>query len=270
MSTSRPAPRLFNVTGMSCAACSARVEKAVSGVPGVASCAVSLLTNTLRVEGDAPDATIVAAVEKAGYGCAPETAGAPDLAARPEGPPRPNDDQTEARALRRRLFASLALLAVLMYATMGHMMLGWPLPPWFTEPEPNHVAMGLAQLLLAGAVLVLNRRFFVIGFRGLLRGAPNMDTLVALGAGAAYAWSTAILFLMTRAQVLGGTAAAEAWMGQYYFESAAMIVTLITVGKMLEARAKGRTTTALRALLALAPDTATVLRDGRETVVPAS
>jgi Cu2+-exporting ATPase len=269
MSTSNPVPRLFNVTGMSCAACSARVEKAVSGVGGVASCAVSLLTNTLRVEGEASDADIVAAVEKAGYGCAPEkNAGAPGPAARPEGVA--NDDQAEARALRRRLFASLALLAVLMYATMGHMMLGWPLPPWFTEPEPNHVAMGLAQLFLAGAVLVLNRRFFVIGFRGLLRGAPNMDTLVALGAGAAYAWSTAVLFLMTRAQLLGGTPAAEAWMGQYYFESAAMIVTLITVGKMLEARAKGRTTTALRALLALAPDTATVLRDGRETVVPAS
>ena len=269
MSTSNPVPRLFNVTGMSCAACSARVEKAVSGVGGVASCAVSLLTNTLRVEGEASDADIVAAVEKAGYGCAPEkNAGAPGPAARPEGVA--NDDQAEARALRRRLCTSLALLAVLMYASMGHMMLGWPLPPWFTEPEPNHVAMGLAQLLLAGAVLVLNQRFFANGFRGLLRGAPNMDTLVALGAGAAYAWSTAILFLMTRAQVLGGTAAAEAWMGQYYFESAAMIVTLITVGKMLEARAKGRTTTALRALLALAPDTATVLRDGRETVVPAS
>ena len=157
-----------------------------------------------------------------------------------------------------------------MYATMGHMMLGWPLPRWFTQPEPNHVAMGLAQLLLSGAVLVLNQRFFTSGFRAALRGAPNMDTLVALGAGAAYAWSVAVLFLMTRAQVLGGTAAAEAWMGQYYFESAAMIVTLISVGKLLEERAKGRTTSALAALVRLAPKTAAVIRDSREVQIPAA
>ena len=264
--------RIFTVTGMSCAACSARVEKAVRGVPGVVDCAVSLLTNEMSVEGPAADAAVVAAVEAAGYGAAP--AGSAGPAARGDGDGerdgRSASNRAETRALRIRLAASLVLLAVLMYATMGHMMLGWPLPPWFTQPEPNHVAMGLAQLLLSGAVLALNGRFFASGLRGLLRGAPNMDTLVALGAGAAWAWSVAVLFLMTRAQVLGGTAAAEAWMGQYYFESAAMIVTLITVGKLLEARAKGRTTDALAALLRLAPKTATVLRDGREVTIPAA
>ena len=164
--------------------------------------------------------------------------------------------------------ASLALLAVLMYGTMGHMMLGWPLPAWFTQPEPNHVAMGVAQLLLSGAVLVLNGRFFSSGLRGALRGAPNMDTLVALGAGTAFAWSVAALFLASRAQLLGGAAAAEPWMDQYYFESAAMIVTLITVGKLLEARAKGKTTSALAALVRLAPKTAAVVRDGAEANIP--
>lgn len=268
---SSPSPsrmsRRFQVSGMSCAACSARVEKAVSAVPGVESCAVSLLTNELAVAGSAPDEAVVEAVVKAGYGCAPEARPAGGV---PEPTAAAPDDQAEARALRRRLGWSLALLVALMYWSMGHMMLGWPLPRWFTEPEPNHVAMGLVQLLLAGAALVLNRRFFTSGLRGLLRGAPNMDSLVALGAGAAYAWSTAVLFLMTRAQVLGGTAAAEAWMGQYYFESAAMIVTLVTVGKTLEARAKGRTTSALRSLLALAPKTATVVREGREERIPAA
>ena len=256
--------RRFSVTGMMCAACSARVEKAVRAVPGVEECAVSLLTNEMSVAGAASDAAIVAAVEKAGYGAAPvqRTGDAPE-------PPMAESGR-EARGLRARLAASLALLAVLMYGTMGHMMLGWPLPAWFTQPEPNHVAMGVAQLLLAGAILVLNGRFFSSGLRGALRGAPNMDTLVALGAGAAFAWSVAALFLASRAQLLGGAAAAEPWMGQYYFESAAMIVTLITVGKMLEARAKGRTTSALRALLALAPKTATVVRDGREETIPAA
>ena len=249
-----------------CAACSARVEKAVSVVPGVVSCAASLLTNELSVEGDADPAAVVAAVEAAGYGAAPVEAPA---AAAPDSAPE-REAAAAARGLRARLIASLVLLAVLMYATMGHMMLGWPLPRWFTQPEPNHVAMGIAQLLLAGAVLVLNQRFFTSGFRAVLRGAPNMDTLVALGAGAAYAWSVVVLFLMSRAQVLGGTAGAEAWMGQYYFESAAMIVTLITVGKLLEARAKGRTTSALASLLRLAPKTATVMRDGRETEIPAA
>ena len=251
---------------MSCAACSARVEKAVSAVDGVSSCAVSLLTNSMRVEGGADDAAIVAAVEKAGYGASPKAASA----ARGQGRDPEAEARAEERGLAGRLICSLALLAALMYWSMGHMMLGWPLPPWFVRPQPNHVAMGLVQLLLSGAVLVLNRRFFTNGFRGLMRGAPNMDTLVALGAGAAFAWSTVVLFMMTKAQVVDGVEGAEALMGQYYFESAAMIVTLITVGKMLEARAKGRTTGALQALLRLAPKTATVERDGRETTIPAS
>ncbi len=259
--------RRFSVTGMMCAACSARVEKAVRAVPGVDECAVSLLTNEMSVAGSASDAAIVAAVEAAGYGAAPiqRTGGTtePPIAASPE-----REAAAESRGLRARLAASLALLAVLMYGTMGHMMLGWPLPAWFTQPEPNHVAMGVAQLLLAGAVLVLNGRFFSSGLRGALRGAPNMDTLVALGAGAAFAWSVAALFLASRAQLLGGAAAAEPWMGQYYFESAAMIVTLITVGKLLEARAKGKTTSALAALVRLAPKTAAVVRDGAEANIP--
>ncbi len=272
-----------------------RVERAVSKVPGVTSCSVSLLTNEMSVTGTASDDEIVAAVVKIGFGATPiapvamtsgsasgdrdnqpaedDTRHSSPVTRHPSPVTRhssPITRHSEASGLRFRLVTSLVLLAVLMYATMGHMMLGWPLPRWFTEPEPNHVAMGLAQLLLSGAVLVINRRFFTSGFRAVLPGAPNMDTLVALGAGAAYAWSVAVLFLMTRAQVLGGTAAAEAWMGQYYFESAAMIVTLITVGKLLEAHAKGRTTSALAALLRLAPKTATVLRDGRETEIPAS
>ncbi len=270
---------------MSCAVCAMRVERAVSKVPDVTSCSVSLLTNEMSVTGTASDDEIVAAVVKIGFGAKPIA-----VQAVPESAPddtrhsspvtrysspvtrhsSPVTRHSEASGLRFRLFASLVLLAVLMYATMGHMMLEWPLPRWFTQPEPNHVAMGLAQLLLSGAVLVINRRFFTSGFRAVLHGAPNMDTLVALGAGAAYAWSVAVLFLMTRAQVLEGTAGAEAWMGQYYFESAAMIVTLITVGKLLEAHAKGRTTSALAALLRLAPKTATVVRDGRETEIPAS
>ena len=268
----------YSVTGMMCAACSARVEKAVRAVPGVVSCAASLLTNELSVEGDADPAAVVAAVEAAGYGASPVDTSPPG-GPLSEGAAAQNDAggvspereaAAETRGLRARLVASLVLLAVLMYATMGHMMLGWPLPRWFTQPEPNHVAMGIAQLLLSGAVLVLNQRFFTSGFRAVLRGAPNMDTLVALGSGAAYAWSVAVLFLMTRAQVLNGIAGAEAWMGQYYFESAAMIVTLITVGKLLEARAKGRTTSALASLLRLTPKTATVLRDGREIEIPAA
>ena len=287
--------RRFSVTGMSCAVCAMRVERAVSKVPGVTSCSVSLLTNEMSVTGTASDDEIVAAVVKIGFGATPVAPVAMTSGSASEDRDNhPAEDDTrhsspvtrhsspvtrhsspvtrhsEASGLRLRLVASLVLLAVLMYATMGHMMLGWPLPRWFTQPEPNHVAMGLAQLLLSGTVLVINQHFFTSGFRAVLHGAPNMDTLVALGAGAAYAWSVAVLFLMTRAQVLGGTAAAEAWMGQYYFESAAMIVTLITVGKLLEAHAKGRTTSALAALLRLAPKTATVVRDGRETEIPAS
>jgi cation transport ATPase len=253
---------------MTCAACSARVERAVAAVPGVAECSVSLLTNEMSVAGNATDEAIVAAVEKAGYGAMPQGRQVESQKSKVES--QRSEVESQAVCLRWRLIASLALLAILMYATMGHMMLGWPLPRWFTQPEPNHVAMGLAQLLLSGAVLVLNQRFFTSGFRAAMRGAPNMDTLVALGAGAAYAWSVAVLFLMTRAQVLGGTAAAEAWMGQYYFESAAMIVTLISVGKLLEERAKGRTTSALAALVRLAPKTAAVIRDGREVQIPAA
>ena len=255
--SSDPVPsRRFSVTGMNCAACSARVEKAVRAVPGVEECAVSLLTNEMSVAGSASDAAIVAAVEKAGYGASPvEDRSTPtdiqhsafSIQHSPE-----REAVAESRGLRARLAASLALLAVLMYGTMGHMMLGWPLPAWFTQPEPNHVAMGVAQLLLAGAVLVLNGRFFSSGLRAALRGAPNMDTLVALGAGAAFAWSVAALFLASRAQLLGGAAAAEPWMDQYYFESAALVVTLISVGKVLEERAKGKTTSALAALVRLA------------------
>jgi Cu2+-exporting ATPase len=278
--------RRFSVTGMHCAACSMRVERAVKKTPGVTSCAVSLLTNEMSVEGTATDDEIVAAVVKAGFGAsaiapvATETESASgDGAIHNENkgtvkgsmsPDALSDNATESRGLRARLIASIALLLVLMYATMGHMMLGWPLPGWFTQPEPNHVAMGIAQLLLAGTVLVLNRHFFSSGISAVLRGSANMDTLVALGAGTAYAWSIVVLFLMTRAQITDGTAGAEAWMDQFYFESAAMIVTLISVGKFLEERAKGRTTSALTALLRLAPKTATVVRDGRETEIPAA
>ena len=268
--------RKFSVTGMHCAACSMRVERAVKKTPGVTACAVSLLTNEMSVSGSASDDEIVAAVVKAGFGAAPivecDRNTGTDIR-QSTSDVRPADDSTSRRSdgsatLRVRLIASVVLLLVLMYATMGHMMLGWPLPPWFTQPVPNHVAMGIVQLLLAGAILILNGHFFTKGFGGLMRGVPNMDTLVALGSGTAYAWSVAALFLMTRAQVLGGAAAAEVWMGQFYFESAAMVVTLISVGKFLEERAKGRTTSALTALLRLAPKTATVVRDGRETEIP--
>ena len=244
-SDSPQSARRFSVTGMHCPACSARVERAVLKVPGVDSCAVNLLTNEMSVAGSASDADIVAAVEKAGYGAAP----AARDGTRAGDAPEPAGGAAAGRGLGLRLMASVALLAVLMYITMGHMMLDWPLPRWFTRPEPNHVAMGLVQLLLAGAVLILNDHFFTKGFRGLLRGDPNMDSLVALGSGAAYAWRVAALFLMTRAQVLRGVSGAEAWMDQFYFESAAMVVTLISVGKLLEERAKGRTTSALAALV---------------------
>ena len=266
-------PRKYTVTGMHCANCSARVERTVSKLSGVTSCAVSLLTKEMAVEGTASDDEIVAAVVKAGFGAEPimkpETGNGED-ARHSSLVTRHSEAEPGRFTPGLRLVASLALLAVLMYATMGHMMLGWPLPPWFTQPEPNHVAMGVAQLLLAGAILILNGHFFTKGFGGLLRGAPNMDTLVALGSGTAYTWSVVALFLMTRAQLLGGVSAAEAWMGQFYFESAAMVVTLISVGKLLEERAKGKTTSALAALVRLAPKTATVVRDGRETRIPAA
>ena len=250
----------YNVTGMSCAACSARVEKAVSAVPGVTSCAVSLLTNSMGVEGSAAPAEIIAAVEAAGYGASVKGA---EKGAAPAGDISSLEDH-ETPALRRRLLASLGFLAVLMYFSMGHMMWGWPIPGWFNG---NHVAMGLVQLLLAAVVMVINQKFFISGFKGLWHRSPNMDTLVALGSAASFVWSVYVLFAMTRAQTDGDAAAVSRYMMEFYFESAAMILTLITVGKMLEARSKGRTTDALKGLMKLAPQTATLVRDGAEVTV---
>ena len=251
----------YTVTGMSCAACSARVEKAVSAVPGVTSCSVILLTNSMGVEGTASAQAVVSAVQAAGYGaslkgasCAPTAAAQEDALADRETP-----------ALKRRLIASLGFLIALMYVSMGHMMWGWPLPACLAG---NHVAMGLLQLLLTIAVMVINQKFFINGFRSLLHGAPNMDTLVALGAAASFGYSTYALFAMTGAQVRGDAAAVMRYMHEFYFESAAMILALITVGKMLEARSKGKTTDALRSLMKLAPQTATLLRGGQEIAVP--
>ncbi len=252
----------YIVTGMSCAACSARVEKAVSKVPGVTACSVSLLTNSMGVEGSAAPQAVIAAVEEAGYGAAVK--GAPTEAAQAAAEEDALKDR-ETPALKRRLLASLGFLAVLMYLSMGHMMWGWPLPAFFAG---NHVSMGLAQLLLAAIIMVINQKFFISGFRGLLHRAPNMDTLVALGSGASFVYSTYALFAMTSAQVRGDMDAVMSYMHEFYFESAAMILTLITVGKMLEARSKGRTTDALKSLMKLAPKTATVVRDGAETEVP--
>ena len=250
----------YTVTGMSCAACSARVEKAVKAVPGVTSCSVSLLTNSMGVEGTASASAIVKAVQEAGYGASPQAAAA-------ETPSAELDALAdhETPRLKKRLIASLVFLAVLMYFSMGHMMWGWPLPHWF---DGNHVAMGLVQLLLAGIVMVINQKFFISGFKGLLHRAPNMDTLVALGSSASFLWSTYALFAMTRAQVDGNNALVMHYMMELYFESAAMILTLITVGKMLEARSKGKTTDALKSLMKLAPQTATLLREGAEVTVP--
>ena len=251
----------YTVTGMSCAACSARVEKAVSAVPGVTSCSVSLLTNSMGVEGTASAQAVVSAVQAAGYGaslkgasCAPTAAAQEDALADRETP-----------ALKHRLIASLGFLIALMYVSMGHMMWGWPLPACL---EGNHVAMGLLQMLLTIAVMVINQKFFINGFRSLLHGAPNMDTLVALGAAASFGYSTYALFAMTGAQVRGDAAAVMQYMHEFYFESAAMILALITVGKMLEARSKGKTTDALRSLMKLAPQTATLVRGGQEIAVP--
>ena len=251
----------YTVTGMSCAACSARVEKAVSQVPGVTACSVSLLTNSMGVEGTAAPREIIAAVEAAGYGAAQK--GAERTAAAPAGEDPLRDRETPV--LKQRLVWSLGFLIVLMYFSMGHMMWGWPLPAWF---DGNHVAMALVQLLLTVAVMVINQKFFVSGFKGLLHRAPNMDALVALGSGAAFVYSTYALFAMTDAQVKGDAAAVMAYMHEFYFESAAMILALITVGKMLEARSKGKTTDALKGLMKLAPKTATVVRGGGEAVVP--
>lgn len=252
----------YNVTGMSCAACSARVEKAVSKVPGVTSCAVSLLTNSMGVEGSASSAAIISAVQEAGYGASLKGAG---NAAPSASDAEAQLEDHETPKLKRRLIWSLGFLIVLMYFSMGHMMWGWPLPAFY---DGNHVAMGLTQLLLTVIIMVINQRFFISGYKSLWHRAPNMDTLVALGATAAFVYSTYALFAMTDAQVKGDSAAVMDYMMDFYFESAAMILTLITVGKMLEARSKGKTTDALKGLMKLAPKTATVIRDGAEAVIP--
>ena len=252
----------YNVTGMSCAACSARVEKAVKKVPGVTSCSVSLLTNSMGVEGTASPAAIISAVQEAGYGASPKSDAAHKASDTNADLDALADHETPK--LKRRLVASLGFLLVLMYFSMGHMMWGWPLPHWF---DGNHIAMGLVQLILAGIVMVINQKFFISGFKGLIHGAPNMDTLVALGSMASYVWSTYALFAMTDAQLHGNDALVMHYMMEFYFESAAMILTLITVGKMLEARSKGKTTDALKSLMKLAPKTATLVRDGAEVTV---
>lgn len=252
----------YNVTGMSCAACSARVEKAVKKVPGVTSCSVSLLTNSMGVEGTASPAAIISAVQEAGYGASPKSDAAHKASDTNADLDALADHETPK--LKRRLIASLGFLLVLMYFSMGHMMWSWPLPHWF---DGNHIAMGLVQLILAGIVMVINQKFFISGFKGLIHGAPNMDTLVALGSMASYVWSTYALFAMTDAQLHGNDALVMHYMMEFYFESAAMILTLITVGKMLEARSKGKTTDALKSLMKLAPKTATLVRDGAEVTV---
>ena len=245
----------YNVTGMSCAACSARVEKAVSKVPGVTACSVSLLTNSMAVEGTASSESILRAVQEAGYG-----------ASRKDETPQSDSAREEALAdhetpkLKKRLIASVGFLLALMYFSMGHMMWGWPLPAWF---DGNHVAMGLVQLLLAGIIMVINQSFFISGFRSLWRRSPNMDTLVALGSMASFVWSVYALFAMTKAQAEGNMQGVMTYMDEFYFESAATILTLITVGKMLEARSKGKTTNALKSLMRLAPKTARLLRNGQ-------
>lgn len=249
----------FKVTGMHCAACSARVEKAVLKVPGVTSCAVSLLTNSMGVEGDADAQTIISAVKQAGYGASvngDESQGA-------TGADTGLED-TDTPVLKKRLIASIFFLVALMYFSMGHMMWGWPLPKWF---EGNHVAMGLLQMILAAIIMIINQHFFINGFKGLINRSPNMDTLVALGSMASFVWSVYVLFAMTGAQAAGDEKAVMNYMMDFYFESAAMILTLITVGKMLEARSKGKTTDALKGLMNLAPKTAVVLIDGEEKTV---
>ena len=250
----------YNVTGMSCAACSARVEKAVSQVPGVTSCSVSLLTNSMGVEGTASPAAIVAAVKDAGYGASPKNA----VPAAPSAEEDALADH-ETPVLKKRLIASLGFLVVLMYFSMGHSMWGWPLPAFF---DGNHVAMGVVQMLLAGTIMVINQKFFISGFQSLRHGAPNMDTLVAMGSMVSFLWSVYVLLAMTRAQTDGDMAAVMDYTMDFYFESAGMILALITVGKLLEARSKGKTTDALKSLMRLAPKTAVVERDGTETEIP--
>ena len=253
----------YSVTGMSCAACSSRVEKAVSKVPGVTSCSVSLLTNSMGVEGTATSDAIISAVEAAGYHAEKKGTGTKGN----QGSAAKDDallKDTETPKLKKRLFASVGFLLVLMYFSMGHMMWNWPLPSFFAG---NHVAVGLLQLLLTVIIMVINQKFFISGFKGLLNKSPNMDTLVALGSGASFLYSVYALFAMTDAQVKGDMTAVMAYMHEFYFESAAMILTLITVGKMLEARSKGKTTDALKSLMKLAPKTAVLLQDGQEVTV---
>ncbi len=254
----------YNVTGMSCAACSTRVEKAVKSVPGVISCSVSLLTNSMGVEGTATSEMIVKAVQDAGYGATLKN-GTKSMYSKSDTEEMLKDRETPL--LKKRLLASIVFLAVLMYFSMGYGMWNWPLPDFFSK---NHVAMGLLQLILTIVIMVINQKFFISGFKSLMHRAPNMDTLVALGAGAAFVYSTYALFAMTDAQVRGDMEAAMSYMHEFYFESAAMILTLITVGKVLEARSKGKTTDALKKLMKLTPKTAVILRDGIETEVPAS
>ena len=252
----------YAVTGMSCAACAARIEKAVLNVDGVTSCSVSLLTNSMGVEGTAPSDEIIAAVRNAGYDATPKNINAKTIDYSPDEEALKD---TETPVLKRRLLMSLGFWIVLMYVSMGHMMWGWPLPPFFDD---NHVAMGLVQLLLTGIIMVINQKFFISGFKGLMHRAPNMDTLVALGSMAAFVYSTVALFAMTDALVKGNSDLVITYMHEFYFESAATILTLITVGKMLEARAKGKTTDALKGLMKLAPKTATLYKDGTEIIVP--
>ena len=248
----------FKVAGMHCAACSARVEKAVLKVPGVTSCAVSLLTNSMGVEGDADAQTIISAVKRAGYGASLKGENESSEAA------EAGLEDTDTPVLRKRLIASIVFLVVLMYFSMGHMMWGWPLPKWF---DGNHVAMGLLQMILAAIIMIINQHFFINGFKGLINRSPNMDTLVALGSMASFVWSVYVLFAMTGAQAAGDEKAVMDYMMDFYFESAAMILTLITVGKMLEAHSKGKTTDALKGLMDLAPKTAVIVKDGEEKTV---
>ncbi len=255
----------YTVAGMSCAACQTRVEKAVSKVPGVSSCSVSLLTNSMGVEGTASSSDIIAAVQAAGYGASLKGAEKADGVQNSALYDESALEDHETPVLKKRLISSIGFLLILMYFSMGHMMWNWPLPPFF---DGNHVAMGLLQLLLTVIVMVINQKFFINGFKSLLHGSPNMDTLVALGSSASFVWSTYALFMMTDAQVKGNMDAVMSYMHEFYFESAAMIVTLITVGKMLEARSKGRTTDALKGLMKLAPKTAVIEKDGVETTVP--
>ena len=256
----------YNVSGMSCAACQARVEKAVSRVPGVTSCNVSLLTNSMAVDGTAVPDAIIKAVQQAGYGASKKGTNAGE-GNQMDGAQNDADALAdhETPVLLKRLIASVVFLLVLMYFSMGHMMFGWPLPPWF---DGNHVAMGLVQLLLTVVIMVINQKFFISGFKGLIHRSPNMDTLVALGSSASFLWSVYALFMMTKAQTVGDMDAVMRYMDEFYFESAAMILTLITVGKTLEARSKGRTTDALKSLMKLAPQNATIVRGGQEVTVP--